>query len=64
MKARLIGGHPIHSKDPDVCCAWLCLSAGQRTRADNEALVEALEALPFRGKSLAPPPALPLNLIK
>ena len=48
--------HPIHSSDPDVCCRWLCESAGQRSKADNEAVAEALEALPYRGQ------ALPLSL--
>lgn len=56
--------HPIHSKNPDEGCRFLCLSAGQRTKRDNEAIADALEALPFQGKPLAPPPALPLRLIK
>lgn len=60
----MITPHPIHSKDPDECCRFLCLSAGNRTKRDNEAIADALEALPFRGKSLATPPALPLRLIK
>lgn len=34
--------HPIHCKDADVGCAWLCASAGNRSNADNAAFAEAL----------------------
>lgn len=44
--------HPIHSTDPDACCRWLCESAGCRTPADEREILEALEALPHRGRAL------------
>lgn len=39
--------HPIHAKDADVGCRWLCLMAGQRTREDEIEVAKALQALPF-----------------
>ena len=39
--------HPIHSKDPDVCCRFLAMSAGVRTKADNEEIANALQILPL-----------------
>ena len=44
--------HPIHAKEADVCCRWLCESAGQRTPADEREILAALEALPHRGRAL------------
>ena len=49
--------HPIHSKDADTCCRWLCESAGIRTNRDNEELAKALGNLPFQGKALKLPKA-------
>ena len=48
--------HPIHAKDPDVGCRWLCESAGQRAARDNRELMDALQALPFQGRVLPPSP--------
>lgn len=55
--------HPIHAEEADVCCRWLCESAGQRTARDNQELVLALQALPFQGRAMPPQPCpLPKEL--
>lgn len=38
--------HPIHGPD-DVACRFLALSAGQRTREDNDEIARALQNLPY-----------------
>jgi hypothetical protein len=55
--------HPIHSTNEDVCCRWLCESAGRRTTSDNNAIADAIEALPFRGHALHLRPC-PLSEVK
>lgn len=51
--------HPIHGSD-DAACRFLCLSAGQRTREDEEEIAKALEVMPYRGQAL-PLLAMPFN---
>lgn len=31
----------------DVACRWLCMSAGQRSRAEEEGIVMALDSMPY-----------------
>lgn len=42
-----MSAHPIHAKDPDIGCRWLCMSYDRRTRADDEEIRKALAALPY-----------------
>lgn len=51
--------HPIHDPDPDVCCNWLCNSAGQRSQSDNDEIAKALMVLPYEGGR--PIQAFPIN---
>lgn len=44
--------HPIHAKDADTGCRWLCLNAGIMTKRDEAELAEALRNLPFQGQPL------------
>ena len=44
--------HPIHSRNEDVACRWLCEHAGILTRKDEREVAEALQNLPFQGKPL------------
>ena len=37
--------HPVHSKDPDVVCRWICESAGNRSYNDNLQIQIALDNL-------------------
>jgi len=41
--------HPIHSRNEDTACAWLCAKAGRMTSQDEQELAKEIEQLPFRG---------------
>jgi len=56
--------HPIHSRDADKACRWLCLSAGQRTAKDDLEIAEALRGLPFCGQAIKVPEIDMLGRVK
>jgi len=49
-----MNNHPIHSKDADTSCTWLCLSAGNRSNKDNREIEKALDNLNCRKPKLVP----------
>lgn len=56
--------HPIHSRNADTACRWLCTSAGQRTAKDELEIAEALRHLPFCGHPIKVPEIDMLSRVK
>lgn len=49
-----MNNHPIHSKNDDVCCRWLALTAGNYSRHDEKEIEKALENLNCRKPKMLP----------
>ena len=47
--------HPIHAKNEDTACRWLCLCGASMTAQDREEVRKALQELPFQGMALRVP---------
>lgn len=47
--------HPIHAKNEDIGCRWLCMCSGNMSANDRAAVRKAMDNLPFRCKPLNVP---------
>lgn len=47
--------HPIHAKNEDIGCRWLCLCGASMTAQDREEVCKALQELPFQGRPVKVP---------
>lgn len=47
--------HPIHAKNEDIGCRWLCFCGANMTVQDREEVRRAIQELPFQGRPQSVP---------